>query len=75
MSSPGDDGGDCLRCGTTTVQVGHGHSVVGVHCPHCGLLVSTTDPALSFHDARERFGEDHDQARAYEDHIPDTFGL
>ena len=38
MVEPGDTGGDCARCDTPAILIGHGHTVVGSRCPDCGLL-------------------------------------
>ena len=54
MVEPGDEAGECLRCGQTTTAIGHGHSVVAVWCDGdggCGLIVAATEDAESLHDA------------------------
>lgn len=41
----GNPGGDCHRCGETTIQVGADGATVGVWCQACDLVT-----LLSYHD-------------------------
>lgn len=66
--NPGDDAGDCLRCGATTTAVGYGTVVLGVHCDHCELTVTMDRDTVSLAAAQERYDDDHDRERAYREY-------
>lgn len=50
MAEPGDEGGDCPRCATRMVQIGHGHTVLAAHCPGCELILSLGGDVATIHD-------------------------
>lgn len=53
----GDDGGDCPRCGNTTVQIGYPNgdtgAVIGVHCDRCDFTIALTGDAMTSTESRE----------------------
>lgn len=55
MPEPGDEGGDCPKCGTSTRMVGYLHVVLGVYCEECELLISLGTPkdVMSYDDLVE----------------------
>lgn len=53
MVQPGDQAGDCPRCGSSMVCIGWGHSVIGSHCSDCDLTVIISGDAATSRDVRE----------------------
>jgi len=59
MVRPGDQGGDCPRCATRMILIGHGHSVVAARCPGCDLILSLGDDVATIHDYTTTERGDH----------------
>lgn len=53
MPDPGDEAGDCPRCGHDRVLVGYENTVVGAHCDTCELTVTLEGDAMSVREARQ----------------------
>jgi len=54
---PGDDAGDCPRCGDTRTCIGRGEAVIGTWCERCDLVTVLQGTALTVHEERERRDE------------------
>ena len=55
---PGNDGGECPRCGETTTQIGWESAVIGTHCENCKLTLALTGDAMTASEAREQDWDD-----------------
>lgn len=74
MSDPGEDAGDCPRCGETMVMIGHGTVTLGTYCDHCDLLVALQGKTMTLSEALDAYDDDHGTEAAHERHEPDAWG-
>jgi len=54
MSEPGEDGGDCPRCGATLTLAGWDQTVVGAHCERCTLTIALTGDGIAAHQLADQ---------------------
>ena len=71
--SPGEDGGDCPRCGATTTQIGYDNAVLGVVCEDCSLMLAISGEAMTLREAMETDWSDWQPIRG-SSYGPDPWG-